>query len=315
MEIYAMRWLPPALSLRTVFLLSLLLFLLVFLCHSHPQCLDFQPPYEPIKPLEFCQQYSNYGCCNNKDDVVLKDSFRSITQTVNKASRSDCGAVIKDLLCLQCHPYAAHIFDAERRPVNQSSFRKRYLRFPGLCENYCLRVFDQCKNTFIQIASTHIFKQFVKKSTSKRFCSWAAIPDKDYCYPNVKNFEKKRRKLAKSYRNKICVKPYTARYFSNILVGVHSNDGTHRMFVGEQQGLVYTILSNGKTLKKPFLNISRKILNSGTPWDERGLLGLVFHPNYKNNGRFFVYYSASKEEKSANMTQARFVNTLFLLFY
>ena len=28
-------------------------------------------------------------------------------------------------------------------------------------------------------------------------------------------------------------------------------------------------------------------------YDERGLLGLAFHPDYKSNGRFFIYYQLS----------------------
>jgi glucose/arabinose dehydrogenase len=31
-------------------------------------------------------------------------------------------------------------------------------------------------------------------------------------------------------------------------------------------------------------------------FDERGLLGLAFHPHYKNNGKFYVYYSAPPTE-------------------
>ena len=27
--------------------------------------------------------------------------------------------------------------------------------------------------------------------------------------------------------------------------------------------------------------------------DERGLLGLAFHPNYRDNGKFYVYYSTT----------------------
>ena len=33
----------------------------------------------------------------------------------------------------------------------------------------------------------------------------------------------------------------------------------------------------------------------GLLFDERGLLGLAFHPDYGNNGGFFVVYNASKD--------------------
>jgi glucose/arabinose dehydrogenase len=33
-------------------------------------------------------------------------------------------------------------------------------------------------------------------------------------------------------------------------------------------------------------------------FDERGMLGLAFHPDYVNNGRFFVYYSAPLREEA-----------------
>lgn len=63
-------------------------------------------------------------------------------------------------------------------------------------------------------------------------------------------------------------------------------DGTARVFVVEQGGTIRTI-QNGVRLPDPFLDITA-LVESG---DEKGLLGLAFHPAYKQNGRFFVDYT------------------------
>lgn len=42
----------------------------------------------------------------------------------------------------------------------------------------------------------------------------------------------------------------------------------------------------------PFLDIPPKMVTLRTGYDERGLLGLAFHPNFAQNGKFYVYYSA-----------------------
>mgnify|MGYP002777267354 CR=1 FL=1 len=70
-------------------------------------------------------------------------------------------------------------------------------------------------------------------------------------------------------------------------------DGSERIFVIEQRGLIYIIDKNKKLSEQPFLDISKKIIRLRGNYDERGLLGLAFHPNYKTNGRFFVYYSSN----------------------
>ncbi len=77
-------------------------------------------------------------------------------------------------------------------------------------------------------------------------------------------------------------------------------DGTDRKFVVEQRGLVYIIDAKGKLLNTPFLDISKKVLKLTSGYDERGLLGLAFHPNFKENKRFFVYYSATGETNSSD---------------
>lgn len=46
-------------------------------------------------------------------------------------------------------------------------------------------------------------------------------------------------------------------------------------------------------LPEPFLDISAKLVDLMPDYDERGLLGLAFHPDFATNGRFFVYYGAS----------------------
>lgn len=63
---------------------------------------------------------------------------------------------------------------------------------------------------------------------------------------------------------------------------------TTRLFIVEQTGKI-KILKSGLILSQPFLDLSSDISCCG----EQGLLGLAFHPDYANNGFFFVYFTAS----------------------
>lgn len=77
------------------------------------------------------------------------------------------------------------------------------------------------------------------------------------------------------------------------------NDGTDRLFVIEQTGRI-KIIKNGEVLSTPFLNVSDKLDGLNIAYSEKGLLGLAFHPNYKTNGRFFIYYSAPASGKDVD---------------
>ncbi len=81
----------------------------------------------------------------------------------------------------------------------------------------------------------------------------------------------------------------------------YPKDGTDRLFIVDQVGLIH-VIKNGILQSEPFLNVSDKMVNLRENFDERGLLGLVFHPDYENNGRFFVYYSAPAEDENYNHT-------------
>jgi glucose/arabinose dehydrogenase len=60
-----------------------------------------------------------------------------------------------------------------------------------------------------------------------------------------------------------------------------------RLFVVEQGGRVM-IRRDGRTLSRPFLDLTGRISAGG----ERGLLSLAFAPDYASSGRFYVYYTA-----------------------
>ncbi|MFT5166269.1 MAG: glucose/arabinose dehydrogenase [Saprospiraceae bacterium] len=66
------------------------------------------------------------------------------------------------------------------------------------------------------------------------------------------------------------------------------NAGDERLFIVERFGKIKIIDEAGATLATPFLDISSQV---NTNPNERGLLGLVFHPDYTNNGYFYVNYT------------------------
>jgi glucose/arabinose dehydrogenase len=59
-----------------------------------------------------------------------------------------------------------------------------------------------------------------------------------------------------------------------------------KLYVVEQPGVIRVIV-NGKVRAKPFLDIRSMVRSGG----EQGLLSMAFHPSYKRNHRFFVYFN------------------------
>lgn len=69
-------------------------------------------------------------------------------------------------------------------------------------------------------------------------------------------------------------------------------DGSGRLFIAEQTGVIKIIQADGSVQAEPFLDISGRMVKLTSAYDESGLLGLVFHPEYATNGRFFIFYTA-----------------------
>lgn len=76
----------------------------------------------------------------------------------------------------------------------------------------------------------------------------------------------------------------------------HPGDGTDRIFVVEQAGVIKVFENNANaTTAATFLDIKDRVNDTG---NEEGLLGLAFHPDYKNNGYFYVNYTATAPRRT-----------------
>lgn len=75
-------------------------------------------------------------------------------------------------------------------------------------------------------------------------------------------------------------------------------DGSGRLFVVDRIGVIRIIDADGTLLDEPFLDVRDRMVQLRAAFDERGLLGLAFHPDYADNGRFYVYYSAQRRAEA-----------------
>ncbi len=102
----------------------------------------------------------------------------------------------------------------------------------------------------------------------------------------------------------------TERAFPNLdfnrpIVVTHAGDGTDRLFVAEQEGIIKVLKNHQDTEEATvFLNIDERCVYADNQ-NEEGLLGFAFHPNFKTNGEFFLYYTSSEEEHLSKISRFR----------
>lgn len=71
----------------------------------------------------------------------------------------------------------------------------------------------------------------------------------------------------------------------------NADDGYGRLFIVEREGFIKIVQPGGSVLPTPFLDISDRVTAGG----EMGLLGLAFHPEYRDNGTFYVNYTSGTD--------------------
>jgi glucose/arabinose dehydrogenase len=80
------------------------------------------------------------------------------------------------------------------------------------------------------------------------------------------------------------------------IVLTHAGDRSNRVFVATQRGVIHVFPNDQQATKtRIFLDIHERVFYDDNE-NEQGFLGLVFHPNYKKNGEFFVFYTLKKSK-------------------
>ncbi|XP_030413327.1 HHIP-like protein 2 isoform X1 [Gopherus evgoodei] len=290
------------LSPKFFFCLSVALLCQAGMLWGHPQCLDYGPPFQPPFHLEFCSAYETFGCCDQDKDNSIAAKYWEIMDYIDLQGHELCGEYIKDILCQECSPYAAHLYDAENP---QTPLRN----LPGLCFDYCSEFHFNCRSAITLLTNDKHIQECCERNKT-RFCNLLNIQDQDYCYPNVLKNTDLNSNLGSVVEDpkgclQLCLKE-VANGLRNPVLMLHANDNTHRAFVAEQVGIIWVYLPDGSRLEEPFLDIKKIVLAS--PWigDERGFLGMAFHPKHKRNRKFYIYYSYMDKKKAEKIRISEF---------
>ena len=67
-------------------------------------------------------------------------------------------------------------------------------------------------------------------------------------------------------------------------------DDHKRLAIIDQVGRIWWTDDKGTKSAQPLIDLTPVVIPLSPGYDERGLLGLAFHPQFKSNGRFYVYY-------------------------
>lgn len=157
----------------------LLLAVIIYGCHSHPQCLDFQPPFVPNAKRMWCRRYSKLGCCTAKQDAILKSRYDSALKIVRVKKQHKCKRYLFKVVCLECHSWSAHIFDAETNPYYSANSA-----LPCLGYKFCQRLVKYCGPAIEQLYGQAMSNRNI---TLRDFCREAEVTlNRDLCYPKIR---------------------------------------------------------------------------------------------------------------------------------
>jgi glucose/arabinose dehydrogenase len=89
------------------------------------------------------------------------------------------------------------------------------------------------------------------------------------------------------------------------IVLTHAGDGTNRVFVGTQHGVVHVFPNRQDAAEsKIFLDISQRVVYKDSE-NEEGFLGMAFHPRYAETGELFIYYTTTAAPHTSVISRFR----------
>lgn len=267
-----------------------------------------EAPVVSKTPLEFCQ-YNGSVCCNSTEVSRLQKQFLAMN-----ISDQSCGSLLKSILCARCDPFSAELFTitSTPRPVPllcNSTVSSTSSQSNQASDNFCSIVWDTCQNVSIlnspfapslQGTGSPLNSNFTKLTeiyqSKSVFCNAFGGPSVSgsVCFdgePVTLNTSAK----APTPPSGICLEKIGNGSYLNM--AVHP-DGSHRAFFANQMGKIWlatipTVNSGGKLEldeSAPFLDLTDEVYFD----TEFGMMGIAFHTDFANNGRFFASFNCDK---------------------
>ncbi|XP_041937361.1 hedgehog-interacting protein [Alosa sapidissima] len=238
---------------------------------------------------EVCHRlYPRVSCCPNRR-AAFQILHRRDARTFS-TNNTECSRLLEELRCARCSPHAQMLFHA---PHGAAAVPTREPDLPLLCHDYCREFYYTCRG--------HVPELF--QADVDEFCQYYSRRDGGLCFPDFhrgrrtdSNYlgDDKTEDIRKHKHNCYCVQEVLSELRQPVGV-VHCGDGSHRLFVLEKEGFVQILTHTMELLKEPFLDIHKLVQSGMKAGDERGLLSLAFHPNYRKNGKLYVSYTTNQE--------------------
>ncbi|KAM0841588.1 hypothetical protein ACQ4PT_058920 [Festuca glaucescens] len=264
-----------------------------------PLCTDSRVPVVLNATLKFCQ-YEGVGCCGAAADAALQEQFEAMAVKPGGA----CAHQVKSILCSKCNPFSADLFGigstARTVPLLcSSSSAPNYSQPEDPKGGYCEQVWKDCKSTSISNSPFQPRNAALTGSASMLTDFWQS--ENDFCAslsgtPNnqtvcFNGVSVNTRRNSSPSPTGICLEKIGSGSYINM---VAHPDGSNKAFFSSQIGKIWLAtvpeqgMQDGLQIDEtnPFLDLTTKgHLNS-----DLGLVGVAFHPDFANNGRFFVSY-------------------------
>ena len=144
--------------------------------NARPQCRDSAPPFATSGKRTLCADYVSLGCCTDSAGSKLLDRYETILDKLPTADRNKCAPFARQVLCQTCSPYAAHVYSRGEAHAG--------IDFPGLCPDYCHKMYNQCQ-PLVRLLAAGDNRLLASLDSSDAFCTAVAISDVDFCYPDL----------------------------------------------------------------------------------------------------------------------------------
>ncbi|XP_076890461.1 HIPL1 protein-like [Bidens hawaiensis] len=281
-------------------LLCLLLIMYPYPCSSLPMCTSLRAPVMAKEALAFCP-YKGRVCCDSTKDSQLQMQFEAMN-----ISLPSCASLIKSILCATCDQFSANLFKVE------SQIRS----VPLLCDkqsatSFCRDVWDTCQNVSIRnspFAPSLQGAAGLPQNTSSKltdlwqsrtdFCTAFGGRSDDVCF-NGRPVQLNSTRTSSVPPKGLCLERLGDKGYINM--AAHP-DGSDRAFFSDLPGKIWLATipahASGQPLgldeSAPFVDLTDQVKYDTV----FGLMGIAFHPNFIQNGRFFASFNCDKEKST-----------------